>query len=117
MAMDNGDTGIQPESSTWNNLTGNNASNTASQRFGIVLASGSNYNNLTSNIANNNTQTGIYLGSSHNNSLSDNTAMNNGDTGIQLESSTWNNLTGNNASNTASQRFGIVLHPAATTTT
>jgi len=98
--------GIRLQSSSNNNVTGNNASDNFE---GILLLSSSNNNNVTGNTANSNDQDGIQLDSSSNNTIKGNNASYN-QAGIYMWSSSNNNtITGNNAS---SNDLGIYLYRA-----
>jgi parallel beta-helix repeat protein len=84
--------------SSYNNITNNNVSGNA---IGIYLYPStdpaSSYNNIVNNTANNNTNSGIYLGSNNNyNNIINNTANSNANRGIYLNNSSNNTLTGNN---------------------
>lgn len=97
--------GIYLDSSSINNLTGNNISN---NYYGISLRSSGN-NTLINNNATNNVY-GIYLDSSSNNNLTGNKALNN-NWGILLSySSNNNNLARNNVLNNS---MGIYLYSSS----
>ncbi|HDS45227.1 MAG TPA: hypothetical protein ENN68_03895 [Methanomicrobia archaeon] len=95
-------TGIHLDSSSYNNLVGNTASNNGR---GIYLAL-SSYNALTGNTVSNN-QNGIHLWTASTNTLTDNTASQN-NKGIWLYSSSNNNILKGNTATTNSYH-GICL--------
>jgi parallel beta-helix repeat protein len=103
--------GIYLSSSRGNNITGNTASNNIGD--GILLYFSCNNNTITGNKGCNNSihgsifpYCGIHLYSSSNNTITGNCLSNNKDRGIRLWSSSNNTITGNNVSN---NRDGITL--------
>jgi parallel beta-helix repeat protein len=95
--------GIHINVSSYNTLTGNNASDNL--KSGIYLYNESNYNVLNDNTAINNTEKGIFLLNASNSILT-NSSLSSNDYGIFLEDST-NNTLANNTMASNDFNFGV----------
>jgi len=97
--------GIQLLNSSYNNITGNNAT---SNVYGIFLSNQSRYNNIVSNNVSSSTLNGIYLEiGSNNNNIKNNYANSNG-YGIYLDGSSNNTIMNNDAS--SNSNYGMEFY-------
>ena len=99
--------GIRLESSSYNNITGNNVSWNTGTGI-LVIHSDAGYNNITDNIADHNGHNGIEIVRSGNCIVENNTANENNNSGIYLfDDSESNDIIGNTAN--SNREYGIHL--------